>query len=98
MAAKLPASTISTTPPQNSPSAKPPSLQPVFPHLFAAILRVPPVILASTIQHRMSYYGKIDFEKKREELNPTYLKIYDEENLFTFISWMIEYNKEHPAK
>ena len=53
---------------------------------------------ASTIQHRMSYYGKIDFEKKREELNPTYLKIYDEENLFTFISWMIEYNKEHPAK
>ena len=53
---------------------------------------------ASSIQRRMDSYGKIDFDKKREELNPTYLKTYDEENLFTFISWMIEYNKEHPAK
>lgn len=53
---------------------------------------------ASTIQHRMGYYGKIDFEKKREELNPKYLKMVDEDNLFTFISWMIEYNREHPSK
>jgi hypothetical protein len=22
----------------------------------------------------------------------------DEDNLFTFISWMIEYNREHPSK
>lgn len=52
----------------------------------------------STIQSRMKSYGKIDFDKKREDLNPRYLKTYDEENLFTFISWIIEYNREHPAK
>ncbi len=52
---------------------------------------------ASTLQRRMNYYGKIDFDKKREELNPQYLKIADEENLWDFISWMIEYNKTHPA-
>ena len=46
----------------------------------------------------MKSYGKIDFDKKREDLNPHYLKEFDEENLFTFISWMIEYNKEHPSK
>ncbi len=53
---------------------------------------------ASTIQHRMGYYGKIDFDKKREDLNPKYLKMVDEDNLFTFLSWMIEYNREHPSK
>ena len=39
-----------------------------------------------------------EIDKKREDLNPKYLKMVDEDNLFTFLSWMIEYNREHPAK
>lgn len=53
---------------------------------------------ASTIQSRMGYYGKIDWDKKREDLNPKYLKMVDEENLWDFFLWVLEYNRDHPAK
>ena len=44
---------------------------------------------SSTIQHRMSYYGKVDFDAKREDLNPKYLKMIDDESLWDFVWWMV---------
>lgn len=53
---------------------------------------------ASIIRHRMSYYGKIDWDKKREDMNPKYVKMTDEENLWDFIVWLVQYEIEHPNK
>lgn len=46
---------------------------------------------ASEIAHRMGFYGKIDFDKKREELNPQYLRMVDEESLMGFLWWVVCY-------
>ena len=48
---------------------------------------------ASTIQGRMSKYGRINLDAKREDLNKKYVKQMDE-GLFDFVIWMIDQKKK----
>ena len=44
---------------------------------------------ASTIQGRMARYGRINLDARREDLNPRYVKMMDE-NLWDFAVWVLE--------
>lgn len=44
---------------------------------------------ASVIQGRMRSYGRINLDARREELNPRYLKMMEEENLWDFAWWVL---------
>ena len=44
---------------------------------------------ASTVQGRMRSYGRVNLDAKREDLNPRYVKMMEEENLWDFAWWVL---------
>ena len=44
---------------------------------------------ASTVQGRMRSYGRVNLDAKREDLNPRYVKMREEENLWEFAWWVL---------
>ena len=44
---------------------------------------------ASVVQGRMAMYGRINLDAKREDLNPMYVAMMEEENIWDFAVWML---------
>ena len=44
---------------------------------------------ASVVQGRMSAYGRVKLDARREDLTPRYVKMMEEENLWDFAWWVL---------
>lgn len=44
---------------------------------------------ASVVQGRMRMYGRVNLDAKREDLNPRYVEMMEEENLWDFAIWIL---------
>ena len=54
---------------------------------------------ASIVQGRMNSYGHVNLDAKREDLNPQYLEMMEEENLWDFAWWVLTDGESlHKAK